>query len=220
MRKRILFIILDLLCLSSLYAQVPYFGATVGKGKVFGYTSVKFRPTINALESYTTMQFGVLDWFSVGTDIYVSKEEINHGLYVRGGYTLNKWFSFGAQATQYFNLKDSYKPMYTQLGVFLNGNILPSGYLFWTSNTWMSFYYDDMSKHTFKQWWYLGSNIPVNDNNSVVPMVGVIHSWKFDTPVDLAVGFYWVYKKYSFYLWGNDFFTKYPRVTVAVDFTI
>lgn len=35
-----------------------------------------------------------------------------------------------------------------------------------------------------------------------------------------AVGFYWVYKKYSFYLWGNDFFTKHPRMTVAVDFTI
>ena len=63
------------------------------------------------------------------------------------------------------------------------------------------------------------NNIKFDENNSLVPMVGLIHCWKFDQPADLAVGAYYVYKKYSFYLWGNDFFTDYPRLTVAVDFT-
>ena len=65
-----------------------------------------------------------------------------------------------------------------------------------------------------------GSNIRVNDNDSIVPMIGLIHSWRFNEPIDMAAGFYWVCKKYSLYLWGNDFFTPTPRVTEAVDFTI
>ena len=71
----------------------------------------------------------------------------------------------------------------------------------------------------YKQWWYLGSNIKFNQSNSLVPMVGIIHSWKFDEDIDLAIGAYYVYKKYSFYIWGNDFFSSHPRGTVALDFS-
>lgn len=71
----------------------------------------------------------------------------------------------------------------------------------------------------YKQWWYLGSNIKFNQSNSLVPMVGIIHSWKFDEDIDLAIGAYYVYKKYSFYIWGNDFFSSHPRATVALDFS-
>ena len=35
----------------------------------------------------------------------------------------------------------------------------------------------------------------------------------------LAIGAYYVYKKYSFYIWGNDFFSSHPRGTVALDFS-
>lgn len=50
-------------------------------------------------------------------------------------------------------------------------------------------------------------------------MVGIIHSWEFDEDIDLAIGAYYVYKKYSFYIWGNDFFSSHPRGTVALDFS-
>lgn len=201
----------------TLSAQVPYFGATVGKCKVFGYTSLKIRPGQNAMEDYTTLQFGITDYFSVGTDIYASNGVVDHGLYARVGKTWCKWFSAGVQVTYQSNLRDNYKFSNVNTGVFMNGNILENGNLFWTSNTWLTFNHD--GNHSYKQWWYLGSNIRFDENNSLVPMVGLIHSWRFEQPADLAVGAYYVYKKYSFYLWGNDFFTEYPRLTVAVDFT-
>lgn len=201
----------------ALSAQVPYFGATVGEGKVFGYSSLKFRPGINAQETYTTLQFGIKDYFSVGTDIYANSGTVDHGLYARAGWTWNKWFSAGIQAAYVSNLRENYKFSNVNTGVFFNGNVIENGLLFWTSNTWLTFNQD--GNHSYNQWLYLGSNVKIDDSNSIVPMVGLIHSWKFDTDVDLAAGFYYMYKKYSFYLWGNDFFTEHPRLTVAVDFT-
>lgn len=216
MKKILLTILLSFMtvCLS---AQVPYFGATVGEGKVFGYSSLKARPGQNAMEAYTTLQFGITDYFSLGTDIYANNGIVDHGIYARIGWTWSKWFSAGVQAAYVSNLRDNYKFSNVNTGIFFNGNITDNGLLFWTSNTWLAF--NQNGHHTYKQWWYLGSNIKFDESNSLVPMIGLIHSWKFDQPVDLAVGVYYVYKKYSFYLWGNDFFTDHPRLTVAVDFT-
>ena len=200
-----------------LVAQVPYFGSTVGDEKVFAYSSIKFRPGINAQETYTTLQFGITDYFSVGTDIYANCETADHGLYVRVGNTWSKWFNGGLQATYQSNLRDNYKFSNVNLGVFLSGNITDNGILFWTSNTWLTFKQD--GNHSYNQWWYLGSNIKFDQNKSLVPMLGLIHSWKFDSPIDFAVGAYYVYNKYSFYLWANDLFAQFARYTIAVDFT-
>ena len=104
-------------------AQVPYFGATVGEGKVFGYSSLKFRPKQNAQETYTTLQFGITDYFSVGTDVYANNGTVDHGLYARIGKTWNKWFSAGVQATYQSNLRDNYKFSNVNTGIFFNGNI-------------------------------------------------------------------------------------------------
>lgn len=216
MKKGILSVIFCVIAFNA-FAQVPYFGSTVGKEKVFGYTSVKLRPGQNALENYTTLQFGVTDGFSVGTDLYANKETVDNGLYARVGWKWNQWISTGTQVCYQSNLCDNYKFSNVNTGFFLNGDILKSGYLFWTSNTWLTFNQD--GNHAYKQWSYFGSNIKFNENHSLVPMVGLIYSWKFDQPADLAVGAYYVYKKYSFYIWGNGFFTDYPRLTLAVDFT-
>ena len=199
------------------FAQVPYWGGTVGKEKVYGYTSVKFRPGINALQNYTTLQFGVTDWFSVGTDLYADREAVNHGLYLRFGKKWNKWISTGIQTSYVSDLRDNYKFVNVSTGLIFNGFIIPSGYLTWTSNTWMTFNRD--GNHTYEHWLYLGSNIVFNEKHSLYPMIGIVHDWKFQQPVDLAVGAWYTYKHYSFYLWGNDFFKENPRVTVAVDFT-
>lgn len=199
------------------FAQVPYWGATVGKEKVYGYTSVKCRPGINALQNYTTLQFGITDWFSVGTDLYADKETVDHGLYVRLGKKWNKWISTGIQTSYMSNLRDNYKFSNVNTGLIFNGFILPSGYLTWTSNTWMTFNRD--GNHTYEHWLYLGSNIVFNDKHSLYPMIGIVHDWKFKKPVDLAIGAWYTYKEYSFYLWGNDFFKENPRLTIAIDFT-
>ena len=201
----------------TLTAQVPYFGATVGEGKVFGYSSLKFRPRQNAQETYTTLQFGITDYFSVGTDFYANNETVGHGFYARTGKTWSKWFSAGVQAIYQSNLRDNYKFSNVNTGIFFNGSITGNDLLFWASNTWLTFNHD--GNHSYEQWWYFGVNIKFDKNNSLVPMAGLIHSWMFDQPADLAVGAYYVYKKYSFYLWGNDFFTDSPRLTVALDFT-
>ena len=79
MKKGGLMIFIALLALN-IKAQVPYFGATVGRDKVFGYTSVKFRPGQNTMEDYTTIQFGVTDWLSLGTDLYTDKNTARSGI--------------------------------------------------------------------------------------------------------------------------------------------
>ena len=68
-----------LLCLFScehLNAQIPYFAGTAGDRNLYGYTSVKFRPGINALESYTTIQYGITDYFATGVDLYTSNSDV------------------------------------------------------------------------------------------------------------------------------------------------
>ena len=99
----------------------------------------------------------------------------------------------------------------------MNGDITKDGKLFWTTNTWHTI--DKDGNNTFDQYWYLAGNIPIGKNWSFWPHIGLTHSWKFNEDPDLAAGFFWVFKKYSFYLWGNDFFKEHPRLTVAVDFT-
>ena len=198
-------------------AQVPYYGATVGEHHLFGYHSLKVRPGINNQRTYTTLQYGITDWFSIGTDYATGPGEKNIGYYIRFGKKFSDWFSAGIQLTPSFDLDNSHKFNYHTTGLFLNGNITPDGKLFWTSNTWHTA--NRYSDNTLEQWWYLAGNFKLSDNSSIWPHVGVIHSWEFDTKMDVAAGFFYVYKQYSLYLWGNDFFKRYPRLTFAIDFT-
>lgn len=215
--KKILLMAFVMLSSLTAFSQVPYWGATVGEGKVYGYTSLKFRPGINALQDYTTLQFGITDWFSLGTDLSVDKSTADHGIYARVGKKWNKWISTGTQVSYMSNLQDNYDFSNVNAGLLFNGFILPSGYLTWTSNTWMTF--NHHGSNSYQHWLYLGSNIIFNKDNSLYPMVGIVHDWEFKEPVDLAVGAWYTHKNYSFYLWGNDFFKDHPRVTVAIDFT-
>lgn len=210
-------LLLLLCCVASSYAQVPYYGATVGEHRLFGYHSFKFRPGVNNQRTYTTLQYGINDWFSIGTDLTTGPSERNIGYYWRVGKKFNNWFSAGIQMTPSFDLEDSHKFVYNTTGLFMNGNITKDGKLFWTSNTWHTANKD--ADDTLEQWWYLAGNLPLTKNSSIWPHIGVVHSWEFDTDADLAAGFFYVYKQYSLYLWGNDFFKEHPRVTLAVDFT-
>ena len=57
--KRFSFVLLFIVASLMVKAQIPYFAGTAGNGNIYGYTSVKFRPGINAQESYTTFQYGL-----------------------------------------------------------------------------------------------------------------------------------------------------------------
>jgi len=216
--KRLLFIISLGLMVALSDAQVPYFAGTAGDGNLYGYTSVKFRPGINALESYTTFQYGITDYFATGVDLYTSNSDVYWGFLVRGGYKVNKWFGVGLQATPSFDLRDNFKFAYATISLYMNGAIIPNGNFFWCSNTWASINRD--GSNAFNQWWYLGYYFDFGKHGGLTPMVGCLHSWTFDAKPDMAVGLYYTYKVWNFYVWGNDFFKSNPRVVIGIDFNI
>lgn len=214
-----IFLLLIIMTMIALVAkcQVPYFAGTVGDGRLYGYTSVKFRPGINMQETYTTFQYGITDFGAAGLDLYTSNGSSYAGFIIRGGYRLSKWFNIGVQATPSFNLSDNFHFSYITGAIYLNGNISQDGKIFWCSNTWFNI--NDGSPDTYINWEYIGMTIPTVKNQSITPMIGTIHSWKFDTDIDLAIGAYYSIRNWNLYLWGNDLFKTNPRVVIGVDFS-
>lgn len=217
MKKILLSLVLALFAFDAM-AQVPYFAGTVGDGKLYGYTSLKVRPGINAQETYTCFQYGIGNHMAVGTDIYTAVGSAYWGFLARYGAKISPWFGIGGQVTPSFNLNDSFKYSYTTGAVYMNGQITSDGKLFWCSNTWLGFNKD--ADDTFTNWEYLGYTFSVKNGHSITPMLGAIHSWKFDQDVDMAAGLYYSIKNWNIYLWGNDFFKDNPRVVVGIDFAL
>lgn len=216
--KKIYILLLIASLAVNVFAQIPYFAGTAGDGHLYGYTSVKFRPGVNAQETYTTFQYGVTDYAAVGADIYSFNNSIYWGFLARGGYKFNSWYGIGFQATPSFDLGNSFKLNYVTLGLYQNGAISPNGNLFWVANTWAGI--NRNTKDTWNQWWYLGYYVDLNKKGGITPMVGCLHDWEFKNDADLAVGFYYSYKNWNFYLWGNDFFKDNPRLVLGIDFNI
>ena len=198
-------------------AQVPYFAGTVGNKNVYAYTSLKFRPSLSVVESYTTFQYGITDYAAIGTDIYSYNNSVYWGFLARGGYKFNKWYGVGLQATPSFDLGNNFEFSYLTLGLYQNGAITPNGNLFWVSNTWAGI--NIVGTNTWNQWWYLGYYFDINGKSSITPMIGCLHDWKFENPVDLALGFYYTFRKFNFYVWGNDFLGNNMRLVTGIDFT-
>lgn len=201
----------------NLNAQVPYFAGTVGDGKLYGYTSLKARPGINAQETYTCFQYGIGKHFAAGTDIYTGVDSAYWGFLVRCGARISPWFEIGTQVTPSFNLNSNFKYSYTTGAIYLNGQLTKDGKLFWCSNTWFGLNKD--ADNTYTNWEYLGYTFKAG-KNSITPMIGAIHSWKFDHDIDLAVGAYYSNGNFNIYLWANDFFKTSPRFVVGVDFVL
>lgn len=216
--KRILLSLVIVVSSLESFAQVPYFAGTVGDGKLYGYTSLKVRPGINAQETYTCFQYGIGDHFAAGTDIYTGVGPAYCGFLIRYGLKYSPWFGIGAQVTPSFNLNESFNYAYTTGAIYMNGQITNDGKLFWCSNTWFGLNKGD--DNTYTNWEYLGYSFSLKNGHSITPMVGAIHSWKFDQDVDMAAGLYYSIKNWNIYLWGNDFFKKNPRIVVGVDFAL
>lgn len=215
--KRIYSILLFFVCSITAIAQIPYFASTVGNNKLYGYTSLKFRPGINAQETYTTFQYGVGSSFATGVDITTGNASTFAGVLLRYGLPINQWFNIGFQATPSFNMNDNMSFSYLTAAMYLNGAITTDNKLFWAGNTWWGI--NRNSKNTITQYLYLGYNILLKNQMSLTPMLGTIYSWEFNNDADIAFGAYWSIKSYNIYLWGNDFLKSHPRIIIGVDFT-
>ena len=200
-----------------LLSQVPYFSGTVGKEKLYGYTSLKLRPGINSQETYTTFQYGLTKNISGGLDLYTANGSNYMGYLLRAGYVFNKWIGIGGQITPSFSLSNNYKFSYLTTALYLNVAITRNGRFFWCSNTWLTV--NRGSTDTISNWEYLGMVFTVKKGHFVTPMVGTIHSWKFDSDIDLTAGCYYSLNNWNIYLWGNDFLKNHPRLVIGVDFS-
>lgn len=152
--KHIFSIILFFICSITAIAQIPYFASTVGNNKLYGYTSLKFRPGINAQETYTTFQYGVGSSFATGVDITTGNASTFAGVLLRYGLPINQWFNIGFQATPSFNMNDNMSFSYLTAAMYLNGAITTDNKLFWAGNTWWGI--NRNSKNTITQYLYLG----------------------------------------------------------------
>ena len=216
--KRTIAFAFALLTALTMMAQIPYYAATVGNRKLYGYSSVKFRPGINHQETYTTFQYGLGDHFATGIDLYTGPNSTYWGALVRYGRQFSRWFNAGAEVIPSFNLNNSFRFAYLTSALYLNGAISANGRLFWCTNTWWTV--NDGSDNTFSNYEYLGYSIPLHNGHSITPMAGAIHSWKMDQDVDIAAGFYYTIKNWTFYVWGNDFLKSHPRVILGIDFIL
>lgn len=200
------------------FAQVPYFGKAPGADKLYGYTSVKFRTGVNNIETYNTFQYGITDFAACGIDYYTGSNSAYMGIMLRAGIQISQWLSIGGTATPSFNLKDNFEFSYFTGGLFMNGNITDNGNFFWCSNTWLGL--NKNADDTINQFSYLGYVVSLKNGDAFTPMIGLEHSWKFDSDCDVAAGVYITHKMWNFYVWGNDFLKSHPRVVLGVDFKI
>lgn len=215
--KKILVIIAMLCTAVVASAQIPYFSGTIGDGKTYTYTSLKFRPGANIQETYSTIQRGFGDHIAIGTDLYTYNSSVYFGYTFRFNAFKSKYFGIGGQLTPSFDLGDNHKFSYFTGALYMNGAITDNGNLFWVSNTW--FGVNRGAPTTYNQWWYLGYYIPTkNPDFSITPMVGLIHSWLFDSKVNPAVGAYFTIKNCDLYVWADRFIDEHPRIVFGMDF--
>ena len=207
-----------LLCSVRVVAQLPYFAATVGDGKMYGYSSVKCRPGINSQETYTTFQYGVGDHLAPDIDLYTGPDCAYWGALLRYGQPINQWINIGAQVTPSFDLNHNFRFSYLTNALYMNGALTNNGRLFWCSNTWWSAKRD--APNTFSNNEYLGYTFKFRNGHSLTTMAGTIHSWKFDQDLDVTAGFYYTINTWSLYVWGNDFLKSHPRFIIGIEFAL
>uniref|UniRef100_UPI00402A53CB hypothetical protein n=1 Tax=Alloprevotella sp. TaxID=1872471 RepID=UPI00402A53CB len=178
---------------------------------------MKYRAKAKTWETYSTLQYGVTDYMNVGADLYYNGSDSYIGYTFRTGKKFSPYFSVGAQFTPSFNLGENHKFAYMTEALYMNGNITRDGRMFWITNTWLEQANHELS--SAKQWTYLGYTCPLgNKGNSITPMAGIIHDWKFESDVDLSFGAYYSHKNINVYAWTNDILTDHPRFVLAVEF--
>jgi len=216
--RKLLGILLGLLFTHQAIAQIPYFAGTVGDGLLYGYSSVKFRPGINHQETYSTFQYGIGNEFATGIDLYTGPDCAYWGGLLRYGHKFSQWLNIGGEMMSSFDLNNSFQFAYLTSGLYMNGALSSDGRLFWCTNSWWVANKD--ADDTWSNYEYLGYAFKLKNGHSLTPMVGAIHSWKFDQDVDVATGFYYTVKNWTMYFWGNDFLKSHPRLVLGLEFIL
>lgn len=216
-KKNITLLVLLSVISQAAYSQIPNFATTVGDQRLYGYSSLKYRANADVWETYSTLQYGIGNHFQAGVDLYTNGGNSAIGYVVRGGTKVSDYFKIGAQLTPSFDLQSHHKFSYLTSALYINGNLTKDGKWFYVTDTWLE---NDKDKLTSaKQWSYVGHTFDLPGKaNSITPMAGIIHSWKFDQDVDLSMGCFYSHKNINLYAWANDILTKQPRFIVAVEF--
>lgn len=217
--KRFLGIAIGLAITLQAIAQIPYYAGTVGDGRLYGYTSVKCRPGINSQETYSTFQYGLGDHLATGIDLYTGPGNASYwGAILRYGQKISQWFNVGGEIMSSFDLNDSFRYSYLTTGLYMNGALSHDGRLFWCTNTW--WIANKGADDSWTNYEYVGYTIPLKNGHSITPLVGAIHSWKFDQDIDVAAGFYYTIKNWTMYIWGNDFLKDHLRLVAGLEFIL
>lgn len=216
--KRTLLIVFVMVMTVAAMAQVPNFGTTAGNQKLYGYSAMKYRAKQKTWETYTTLQYGVTDYMNFGADLYTTGDDSYIGYTFRIGKKISPYFSIGAQFAPSFNMGENHRFAYMTEALYMNGNITEDGRMFWVTDTWLEQANHELS--SAKQWTYLGYTCPLGKSgkNSITPMAGIIHDWKFKSDVDLSLGAYYSHNNINLYAWTNDILTDHPRFVLAVEF--
>lgn len=219
MKPRTLLLVITLFVIEiTLNAQIPYFSGTAGNGNLYGYTSLKIRPGMNAQETYSCFQYGIGNHLVAGTDIYTTCGSAYWGFLARAGKVISPYFGVGVQLIPSFNLNYNFKYSYTTVALYMNGQIIDDGKLFWCTNTWWGI--NKEANNTIFNWEYIGYSFCLPKERAITPMLGCLHSLTFDQAIDIAVGAYYSVGKWNFYLWGNDLLKDNPRIVVGIDFKL
>ena len=206
---------LMLLGCGALHAQVPFYAAAPGDGVLFGYHSLKFRPANGYNESFTTFQYGI-GKTAVGLELYTCPTGVYSGYTFRAGFYKSNYFNIGFQTSPTFSMSDHHKFSYITSGLYVHGAFEPTGRFYWLSNTLWTVHADKMAD--IEHWLYLGAKFPLSNGSLIHPMVGTIHSWRFDSNPDLALGCSWAVGHYEFFLWSSNYFRDAVRVVFGIAF--
>ena len=70
MIRKVLLSVIVLFAVVAAKAQVPNFGTTAGDKKMYGYSSMKYRPKTDTWETYSTLQYCFTNYINIGADLY------------------------------------------------------------------------------------------------------------------------------------------------------
>lgn len=215
MKKSLLFVLLLLLGSFIAQGQAPNFSRPAGDGKLYAYSSLKFRPGINLIETYSTMQYGIGDYFAGGYDLYTAPGTTYLGVMARTGYKWNQWFGVGFAAIPTFDLNDNFNFANLTAGLYLDGAITSDKRFYWCTNTWFVF---ESGNYSINQYSHLAYEFPMKNGDILTPMLGLDHSWRFERDPDILAGLYYTRQVWGFYLWGSHFLRDNPRVVLGMEF--
>lgn len=183
--------LLFLFICSLTYSQIPYFGESHKSDSFYGYHSIKINDD-NGIH-YTTFQYGLTDWLTIGTDLYNGNDL---GGTLRLGKKFNKYISLGIQSTSVLDMKSKFNYSYQSTGLFINGYLTDR--LFYVYNNWFT----DLD---YDNWYYLGYDL-----GNISILAGYTDNTK------ISGGIYYIHNKYIWYAWYNQDKT----ITLGLDFRL